>query len=499
MSYGTVVIPRVGTIYREGQFFDFLGGVNNTVSDELIEQNELSDARNYAPDPEDAGVLVKREGLSQVSSQQSVVFIGEVHDGIHDIWVALPTDIIDDSGASQSQTLTESADCDWASMTNFDIFVNGTDAIKYNGAAWSALGGTPPAFKYLEVYNRFLFGAGHDKGIVRWSNPSDPEVWDSDNKWDVTPDSNDDVVGLKKFRDVLVVFTEHGFVHLRGYYEKAMQLTYRGMPGCTSHRSIVATPYGLYWWSDDGIYWSPDGFQVENISHLKLAQTINGLNKGKMNLIHGFWNSLRQRIEWYVFDGTSTTQDLAIYYYPRIGTRSVAGIQMGSFWLHEGAGVQMAASGVVTVSGERRAYLGAAAANKYLYRQAGDTDDGTDISAYLETKRDSTEYGPHSIKRTKTLIPIFELAGAATVNYGIYLNNSSGVTESWALELDPVSGFILDVGVLGTDKLGEAEAAQEIEIGYSEKFRKLKHRIYDDNSIRTKVRGIRTEGYLVSI
>jgi hypothetical protein len=499
MSYGTVTIPRTGTVYREGQFFDFLGGVNNTVSDELIEQNELGDARNYTPDPEDSGVLVKREGLTRVSSQQSVAFIGEVHDGIHDIWVALPTDIIDDTGSSQSQTLTSSTDCDWASINNLDIFVNGTEEIKYNGAAWSALGGTPPNFKYIEVYNRFLFGGGHDKGKVRWSDPGDPETWDADNEWNLTPDANDDVTGLRRFRDALIVFTEHSFFHLRGYEEKAIAITYRGEPGCTSHRSIVATPYGLYWWSDDGIYWSPDGFQVENISQLKIAQTLSGLNKGKMSLIHGLWNSLRQRVEWYVFDGTSTTQDLAIYYYPRIGHRNIAGIPVGSFWIQSGAGVEMSASGVVTVSGERRVYLGAAASNKYLYRQAGDTDDSTDISAYLETKRDSTEYGPHSIKRTKTLIPIFELAGAATVNYGIYLNNSSGVSRSWALELAPVSGFILGEGELGTDALGESEAAQEIEIGYSEKFRKLKHRIYDNNSIRTRVRGIRTEGYLVNI
>jgi hypothetical protein len=499
MSYGTVIIPRTGTVYREGQFFDFLGGVNNSVSDEHIEQNELGDARNYTPDPENSGVLVKREGLSQVSSQQSAAFIGEVHDGIHDVWVALPTDVIDDSGTAQSLSLTSSTDCDWASINNFDIIVNGTEEKKYNGAAWSDLGGTPPNFKYIEVYNRFLFGAGHDKGKVRWSDPGDPETWDATNEWNLTPDANDDIVGLKRFRDVLVVFTERSFFHLRGYEEKAIAITYRGQPGCTSHRSIVATPFGLYWFSDDGIYWSPDGFQIENISQLKIAGTMDGLNKDKLNLIHGLWNPLRQRVEWYVFDGTSTTQDLAIFYYPRIGTRTMAGVPLGSFWLQSGAGVQMAASGVVTVSGERRVYLGAAATNKYLYHCTGDTDDGTDIEAYLETKRDSTEYGPNAIKRSKTLLPIFELAGSATVYYGIYINNSSGVTESWALELEPTSGFILGESELGTGELGAAEAAQEIAIGYSEKFRKLKHRIYDQNSQRTKVRGIRTEGYLVSV
>ena len=499
-SFGNLLIPRPGMPYEGGQFNDFKGGLNDALSDELIEQNELSAIQNYIPDPENSGVLTKREGISQISSQQAAAFIGQIHDGIHDIWAMLPTDVIDDTGTAQGLTLTSSTDCDWASFAGYDIVTNGTELRKCaTGPTWTALGGSPPAFKYLSVYNRFLFGAGHDKAKVRWCNPDDPETWDADNEWNLAPDAADNIVGLARFRDVLVVMGQRSFWHLRGFDEKAIQITYRGEPGCVSHRTIVPTPYGLFWWSYDGIYWSPDGYQAFNISELKIPKTIDGLNSSKFGLNHAVWNMNRQRVEFYTFSSGSTTQDTAIFYYPRIGIRDIYGVPVGSFWIQKGGLAAMAASGDVTVSGEKRVYLGSASATGYVYNETGGTDDGAAISAFYETKRDSTAHGPASIKRTKTFIPGFELTGDANVTFGVYFNNSQSIDKSWSLSLSASSGFVLGVDALDVGVLGSGAVGEDTPLHWSQKFRKFKFRVADEAGVTTKYRGIRTEGYLVNL
>jgi len=486
-------------MYQGNQFHELLGGVNNAVSDELIALNELSDARNYVPDPENAGVLVKREGITQVSSVQSTALIGKVHDGIHDIWACIPTDVINDAGTAQSLSLTSSTDTCWASFNNFDIVTNGTELKTYNGSTWAALGGTPPAFKYLQVYNRFLFGAGHSAAKIRWSAADNQASWPADNEWNLAPDANDDIVGLTVWQNNLYAFGERSFWRLAGFYEKAIQILHRGEPGCTSHRSIVPTPYGLFWWGYDGIYRTQDGVIGTNISELKIPKTFDGLNKAQFSKVHGTWNPNRQRIEWYACNGSGSTEDIAIYYYPRIGVSQVGGVQVGSFWVCSGDGTEMAASGLVTVSGEKLVYVGSAASSKYLYSVSGTTDDGASISAYLETRRDATEYGPAAIKRSKTLIPMFELTGQATAIYGVYLNNSQGISKQWSLTLTASEGFILDVDKLDVGVLGGGAVGEEVFIHWSEKFRKMKHRIQDEAGVRIKIRGIRTEGYITTI
>ena len=501
MSQGTTVIARPLMPYQRANMLNLLGGVNNAVSDDLIAANELADARNYHPDSEDAGVLVKRLGTNRICTFPKLP--SSIHDGLYDIWTYAETKVYDDGGNAESPTFTDTAASSWASFDSMDIVCNGTEVYKATDAStWAVLGGTPPAFKYIQVYNRFLFGGGHDAGKVRWSNPDDPETWDADNEWNLSPDANDDVIGLKRYKDFLVVMMEKSFYHLRGYDEKSIYIGHRGEPGGTSHHSIVATPYGLFWWSHHGIIWSPDGFLTENISQLKIPKTIEGLNKAKYGIIHGVWNQIRQRIEWYVCNGTSTTPDMAIYYYPRIGVSEVNGIPVGSFWIMDGEGTLMTASTLITSSGEKKIYL---AGEDGLFNQStnydqGDADLGLHVTAYLETKRDATEYGPAAVKRTKSLIPLFgSVTEETNLNYSVMFDNERNIASSWDIEVRPL-GFQLDSDILDQDLIYTLEdETREVEVGISEKFRKIKHRITDNEPAQTKIRGVRNEGYLIKV
>ena len=91
------------------------------------------------------------------------------------------------------------------------------------------------------------------------------------------------------------------------------------------------------------------------------------------------------------------------------------------------------------------------------------------------------------------------MVGAADVTYGIYIDNSNSVDQTWPISLTLDTGFVLGTSLLGTGAFGQQDSAIEVEIGWSEKFRKLKHRIYDEDSNRVKVRAILTEGYLVNV
>ena len=63
-------IARMGTPYAS-QIVNLRGGLNNAVNDEMVGSNELSEVVNFVPDTQDSGILIKRLGITQKSSQQS--------------------------------------------------------------------------------------------------------------------------------------------------------------------------------------------------------------------------------------------------------------------------------------------------------------------------------------------------------------------------------------------------------------------------------------------
>lgn len=490
------VVPAY-TPYTQGDIIDLLGGLNDARSDEFIAPNELSSVSNYGPDPESSGVVTKREGVSRVSTQQTDPFTS-VHNGVNDIFATTSTSIINDAGADQSVTLTNVDDPDWATFypTSYDIVANGTEVKFFDGTSWADLGGIPRV-KYLSVYNSFLFGAGHDGGKVRWSATGNPNSWPAENLWEVAGTAR----GLIQHRNVNYFFTNLGWHQLSGFDEEAITIPFSGEPGTTHHSSLVSTPFGLFWWSEEGIMRKQDGeLQVDNISRLKIPKTFESLNFDKFSLVHGVYNKSRQRVEFYAFKSSSTTHDLRIDYYPRIGVSTVEGISLGSFWINEGAGAQQAASAEVLVSGAPKVYLGPAASNLYLYDETGDTDDGTVVSAHLETYRLATEYGPESIKRIKMLVPSFILNGNATVTFGVYKNDETSLTSSWDLALQSSSGFLLDTDALDTGVLGVGGSTPvQSRVAFKRKYRKLKFRLEDSAPIRTKLTRILNRGYIIAL
>ncbi|ANS04547.1 hypothetical protein [uncultured Mediterranean phage] len=487
-------IARMGTPYAS-QIVNLRGGLNNAVNDEMVGSNELSEVVNFVPDTQDSGILIKRLGITQKSSQQSES-ITSVFDGYAGDYFTTKTTIRNLAGTAVDSSLTSKTDPDWArfdddSLGKIDIFVNGAEERRSSdGTSWANVSNMPNA-KFIVSYNRFLFVAGHDASKVRWSDPEDAETWDTDNEFVF----DEDVTGMAVFRGGVYVFTEFGFHVIQGYGEKTMQIVGGSQEaGCTSHRSIVSSPYGLFWWSANGMMWSPDGVRVVNISRRKIPGTLNLLDSTQNSLVHGIYNPLIESVSMWVFNTDSTTQDRRIDYFPG----EVGEDQMGSFWVHTGAGIQMGASGIVLESGKPVWYVGSAGTSGYLYEQKGDTDDGTPIEGIMETRRETAELGMHTLKRTKQLTPQFILTGTTTATYGVYIDNDATLRKTWDITVNPIEGFVLDVDALGAGRLGAGSEGFDKSLYYNVRWRKIKHRISDTSAFRTRVRGIINEGTVLS-
>jgi len=489
----TIFIPRVGTAH-DPVLLTGMRGINNATSDDFINDSELSDASNYILDMNNSGVLVKREGVTKEVSTQLTEAVTSIFDGIEGDYFSTSTKIYTFDGTERVSGLTLTTNPDWASFKDRDIYVDGTNAprVSTNGTTFSLLGGTPPTFKYVEPLNNIVFGAGHNENSLRWSAYNDSGSWPSTNELIFV----DVISGLKRFRNNLLVLCENSFYFVNGFSETDIRVVYYSHDeGGTSNRSIIASPYGLYWWTRNGPAWLDDNQVLHYIGKGRIPKTLDGLNRGQYSLIHGIWNPIQERVEWWVFKSTSTTVDRKIIYYPRM--QLPGGESSDGFFIGDGLGVEMGASGVIVRSGVAKVYVGSASTTGYFYEQTGSTDDGTPIKAHLDTKRVSPS-GVNAHKRLKRLTPLFILEGNSTITLGVYLDGSLSQNKTWDISISATQGFVLGTDTLGVGKLGTGAEPSDTQVAYSTKYHTLKARVSDSAAARTRFRGIVLDGYITS-
>ena len=483
----------------QSQFLNLRGGLNDSKTDELINDNELSAVENFVPDIHKSGVLIKRDGLSVTSSQQSEA-LTSVFDGAASDYFTTSTTIRSLSGTSVDASLTSSTGPDWATFDDsslglIDIFVNGAQERRTaNGTSWANVSNMLN-FKHIEPYHGFLFGAGHDEGKLRWSAREDAETWSATNELIVTAE-DDGITGLFHFEQYLMVMCKNSFHRVHGFSVDGMQITQSNKEvGCTSHRSIVGCRFGLFWWSNEGLIWSPDGAKAFNISLKKIPDVVRGLNRGQYGNVHGIYDPQQEAVMMWVHSAGSSTHDKIIYYYP--GEAQEDGL--GTFWIGTGDAAEMGASGVVLSSGVFNVYTGSAGAPGHLYEVTGTSDAGTTISAFYETKRESAESGEEAIKRAKQLTNLAIVEGATQITHSVYINDDASTTYSFDITHSPVGNFILDSSQLDIGTLGSGVTSTRGIVGFGAKWRKLKHRVEDSSGFQTRHRGVINKGTILSI
>ncbi len=486
--------PANKPIPYEPRVLTFRGGLRDSVSDELIKPTEMSAGENYIPDILNAGAITKREGTSATSSVQSEAGTS-IHQGKNANYFTTSTKIVNFAGTSLDTGLTTSTAPDWVTFADNDIFCNGTEVrTSTNGSSFGNLGGSPPAFKYMAAHANFVFGAGHSLGTLRWADIGTVATWTASNALTITNDQNDDITALEKYKSALVVFCKNSIHLVNGRNTDDMSILYSlyGV-GCTSHRSVVVTPFAIFWWTNSGLAMSRNiGEDILYPLQTKIPGVLNGLNKGVYSLVHGTWNERHKRVEMYCCSSGSTTVDTALYYY----YDEVDDTGVGTCWKQTGLGIQAGASGAAVVSGVSDVYtVSAASSSSYLFKQDSTvtTDNGTSITAYAESLNDNTGTGSDSLKKLSRVTLQTVVSSDVTIVYGIYVNGSSGLTKQWSVDLEASGGFVLDSpaeGELDDDALGGTTAIGETPIGWARRFRKIKHRFEDSTADRVGLRAI---------
>ncbi len=467
-----LIIPDIDQRRWKLDILDLTGGLNNSDSDENIEDNELSAVENYLPEHPDSKRLRKRPGLTAISSD--LAENGQrIFPGKHKDYLCTLTKIQAVDGTDIETGLNSSTTWDAATFSNRDIFVNGTDEeYSTNGTSTTPLGGSPPNFKFIETHNNFVFGAGHSLGLLRWADLGTTETWSATNGLTLSTDEDDDITGMIKFRDVLMVFTSKRFFLINGFTTVDMEVVRTGHegPGCTSNRSIVVTNAGIFWWSNQGLVASDDGITTDLPMQRKLKGTLDDLNEAQYANVHGVWNPLHDRVEYFVHTTGSSTVDLCIYYY----------YLTDRFWTGTGTGCLMNASGLVTISGLPTIYVVGYSGNAntdQVFSRVGNTDIDGNITALLDTKR----FAPGGVTASLKLIDLTLKTGPvpanANITFGLYQNDETTRTDH---------------------TIAAITTKAENKIGFGRRLSKFKIRIGDSAATRPRIVGAAARGYLIS-
>lgn len=155
-------------------------------------------------------------------------------------------------------------DVNFTTFNDLCIAVSATEATqKSSGAAFSALGGSPPASaRFIKNFkNRILIGrssAGASRG--HWSGPGDPELWTTAGGagfQDFDVNDGDPLTGLGVCGGIAVWFKRHGVWKMTGDGPPGDVFKFPRIPvadGCIYHRTIVEMGNMVVWMADTGIY-----------------------------------------------------------------------------------------------------------------------------------------------------------------------------------------------------------------------------------------------------
>lgn len=166
---------------------------------------------------------------------------------------------VDGTTTSIKSGLSASATDYFFAQSNDQLFaVNGFDVPQYwDGTTWAAVGGSPPASKYLAFHkNRAFFVDKANPTKVVFSELSDYQSYLSTSFiYAPAPKSGDPITGMVVYQDNLIVFTRRTKYVLFGDDPGNFVLRQSsGKKGAVAQSAIAADSNYVYFLSDDGVY-----------------------------------------------------------------------------------------------------------------------------------------------------------------------------------------------------------------------------------------------------
>lgn len=356
----------------------FSGGLNLRDSYEVMQPTQAYDLLNVTFD--ERGGVAQRDGFSEFAPKSgSPLVIGEANtrfDSMSPFYTTGGTkhlvcgagnrlEVYDTTGAivGSARTTGVTANphyfCRFGGPTAQVIFVaNGTDTIqRWDGSSWSNTGytGFTPDGRFLAVTpwdNRLVNAyfangvAGDNPSTVRFSNPSVPTTFETDNWVDVNPGDGEPIMGVATFDNYVIVFKETRFFVFYGTSLDAdgnPEFNYRAVEagkGLVAPGALCVGPDGVYFLAQDGVYRTNGGYPQlvsELLNPLFVGESPdlysgNTINFGSISKARMLYHN--QQVYLAVPTGSSSFNDRLLVFDPRDGWWTVWDIQaaaMASF------------------------------------------------------------------------------------------------------------------------------------------------------------------------
>jgi len=214
---------------------------------------------------------------------------------------------------------------------------------------------------------------------VRWSDSNTIETYTAANYLDLNTSDGAGIIGVESLYGDIYVF-KNSFTNgiLRFYYTGNDIVTFSYDPlnevGAASNGSIVkiSTPElgaGIVYWGLDNKIRFFNGNVSIPISD-KIQPTLDGLNSNRMQYIQAVNNGVKDQIEFYVSNGSSSTHNMVIVYDYKYRT----------FLVHNNIDANI---GCIAIDSTNEAVLVNGGTNGLLYkRNIGSNDDGSALKSY---------------------------------------------------------------------------------------------------------------------
>ena len=177
----------------------------------------------------------------------------------------------------------------------------------YNDDYTTPTGGNMPRSEHVEAHGGYLFiaaideltdingtGAGAQRNRVRWSHPSKPEDWATNDYIDIEVGGGS-ITGLKSFRDHLLIFKTDSIWALYGYSSESFQLVQVSRSiGVPSPTAIATSETAVYFFSASqrgGIY-AYDGTAPIELS-VKIREILEAVSTSRYSDVWLGWAGRR--------------------------------------------------------------------------------------------------------------------------------------------------------------------------------------------------------------
>lgn len=278
---------------------------------------------------------------------------------------------------------------------------NGVDAVqKYDAVTLAALGGSPPAYPYIEFYGDRLWLV--KEADARFTDLNVDNVWPAANALNISDRKGGIATGVRSLGDVLIFLKDTGLWRFQGSPILGGVLEQYSEIPCIAPWTVLVAEEAVVFLAPDGLY-ATDGFETVKISG-KLDPIFTGFFRGAVG---GWYAKLKQY--WFAYSTSGGANDqLYVLTPPRDGGEE------WSPWKYTGFKAE-SFSNWTGGSDTGQFYYGRSDVGAIRQADTGKQDVGSNYTCMFQTRWE--DGGDSRVDKTlRYMHPIFEANKAVTYN-----------------------------------------------------------------------------------